>query len=364
MASISDIKNTDFSSILTNTHKALYLKMQRNTNKKAAKELQSLLQEIKKTAQELNNYSNDPVTLRLKQDYEDLINTAFSLQKVYHGSGFKASTLFRRKSSTKTIQEADNIFEEDLAAILAASELLGGNKNISIQQFLTGTKTAGLKSIDILNSKELDEKVLKLINELANKENQRIKEIKAIKETTGKIDVQGTAITLNYSVPLNDKIERLMVLMKDATFSAKQYSSYSYSENKFKNFSSIGLQLGNTNLYKSITGALSEIYRSPKIQTYIFFRGMNTIKNNCHGYGDMTREHFIHLKFIYELRGSGLLDSDGRIKNVKYIIYNDPSSDAIFVKDTASIVLDALDSAYKKSNLFGTIYLPASKTLS
>jgi hypothetical protein len=30
---------------------------------------------------------------------------------------------------------------------------------------------------------------------------------------------------------------------------------------------------------------------------------------------------------------------------VKYLIYNDPNSDAIYVKDTASIILEALDSA-------------------
>ncbi|MDD7754540.1 MAG: hypothetical protein PUJ51_08535 [Clostridiales bacterium] len=49
---------------------------------------------------------------------------------------------------------------------------------------------------------------------------------------------------------------------------------------------------------------------------------------------------------------------------VKYLIYNDPSSDAIYVKDTASIILEALDSAIHSNNLLGDITLSASKVKS
>jgi hypothetical protein len=67
------------------------------------------------------------------------------------------------------------------------------------------------------------------------------------------------------------------------------------------------------------------------------------------------------LRFIYELRGSGLLGSNGLVMPVKYLIYNDPDSDAIFVRDTASIILEFLKSATRINSLFGEVTLSASK---
>ena len=74
------------------------------------------------------------------------------------------------------------------------------------------------------------------------------------------MDVRGKAVTLNYSKDLPVNVERLMYLMKDATFSAKNYTS---NEGQ-KLFSEIGLHLGQSNLYKAITGALSEVQMGHK----------------------------------------------------------------------------------------------------
>ena len=91
---------------------------------------------------------------------------------------------------------------------------------------------------------------------------------------------------------------------------------------------------------------------------------MNTILGNLHGLGNITATHFSHLRFIYELRGSGLLDNNNLVIPVKFLIYNDPSSDAIYVKSTASIILEALDKSTRGNNLLGDIYLSASKVRS
>ena len=58
------------------------------------------------------------------------------------------------------------------------------------------------------------------------------------------------------------------------------------------------------------------------------------------------------------------LNEQGLILPVKYMIYNDPSSDAIFVRDTASIILEALDKATIGNNLFGGISIGAMDTQS
>ena len=72
-----------------------------------------------------------------------------------------------------------------------------------------------------------------------------------------------------------------------------------------------------------------------------------------------TQLHFNHLRFIYELRGSGLLGPDGLVMPVKYLIYNDPDSDAIFVKDTASLNLEILESSTRINSLLGEVTLSA-----
>lgn len=354
-------ENKDYSLILQDIHNSMKKKMYNNTLKRNAKELQTILQEIKIAANDFKNMTDSVMANSLYNDYYDLIQTAFNIQNKYHSSNLAIHTLFRRGHKTKTIAEADNIFEEDLAAILAAGEILGGNEAVSLQDFLVGTKTTGTKASQSYNLLNLvsDDKIETLLKKLAEKEGKRAST--QIHNAAGKIDISGQKVTLNYKKKLPTKVERLMILMKDATFSAKSYTSNSYDIEKKKDWEEIGLHLGNSNLYKAVTGALSEVQMGKKQQMSFFFRGINTILNNSNGYGNLTATHFSHLRFIYELRGSGLLDSNGLITPVKYLIYNDPSSDIIFVKDTASIILEALEKATRNNNLLGHISLSASK---
>lgn len=359
--------NKDFSVILQDVHNAIMAKMKRNTAKKEAKELQSILQSIKLAAKDFDNISTSAIGNTMKNEFYDLIQTAHTFQSQYHTQRFQVNTLFRRADSrggrTARVKEADSIFEEDLAAILAAGEFLGGNTSITMQDFLVGGQSSGTRATSAYKNMNLssiaDEAAEDLIKKLAKKEQKRAST--QIGNATGKIDISGKAITLNYTKELSFSVSRLMTLMKDATFSAKNYNSKAWSEDSKKELSLLGLHLGKTNLYKAITGALSEIQMGHKQQTSMFFRGINTILYNKHGYEEQTRTHFSHLRFIYELRGSGLLDENGLVMPVKYLIYNDPSSDVIFVKDTASIILEALDQASRTNNLLGEISIAASK---
>lgn len=361
MASIYNDK-IPYDQILNTVHTRLKMKMIRNTAKKEAQELQTLLSNLKMAAKDFDGVTDSSAGVRMATEFDELIETAFQLQSQYHNNGLKASTLFRRGHKTKTVAEADNIFEEDLAAILAAGEILGGNTSITLQSFLMGTQSTGTRatqSYTQLDDMLDDENVEKLLKQLAEKENRRAST--QIRNATGKIDVSGKAITLNYTKELPFSVARLMYLMKDATISAKSYSSKSWDINNKKDWSEIGLHLGNTNLYKAVTGALSEVQMGHKQATSFFFRGINTILNNSHNNADLTAMHFAHLRFIFELRGSGLLDENGLVLPVKFLIYNDPSSDVIYVKDTASIILEALDSAVRGNNLLGNISLSASR---
>lgn len=355
-------KKEDFSVALQKIHDAMIKKMKTKTDKRNALELQSILQQIKQTAKEMNSISDSAPGAAINSDFQELINQAFLFQKKsgVHGGLLQANTLFRRQHGTKTVKEADDIFEEDLAAVLAAAEFMGGNTSISMQDFLVGTSSTTTRSIANL----ADDTASGILQKLAEYENKKVST--KITKNTGKVDINGKSITLSYSKDLPFSIERLLVLMKDATISAKNYKSTSWANGQvsIKDLAEINLQLGHTNLYKAITGALSEVKLGHKQQHEIFYRGINTIINNSHGYGDITQLHFNHLRFIYELRGSGLLDSNGLVMPVKYLIYNDPDSDAIFVKDTASLILEILQSSTRVNSLLGEVTLSASKVKS
>lgn len=345
-----------YSNILQDVHDAMLAKMRTRTLKKDALELQTILQEIKLASKDFYNLDKSVIGNEMYSQYYELIDKAHTIQMSTHGGKLKASTLFQREHTRKKLKTgADDIFEEDLAAILAAGNWMGTGEKGNIKTYLIGGQSAGTKGSNFLNE-ELKNTTEILLKQLAEKEKKRIST--KVRKATGKVDVTGQNITLDFKYPIPFKVERLMTLMKDATISAKNYTSRTGNTLDSKELSHIGLHMGATNLYKAVTGALSEIRMGHKQQTSFFFRGINTILNDSHGNGDLAKQHFSHLRFIYEIRGSGLLGSDGLVMPVKFLIYNDPYSDAIFVKDTASLILENIE---KSTNLFNTIIITANK---
>ena len=73
-----------------------------------------------------------------------------------------------------------------------------------------------------------------------------------------------------------------------------------------------------------------------------------------------------HLRFMYELTGSGLIDPEmsppAPLDTVDFIIYNDPTSDKIFVKSTKEIIAEILDNkANKITNPWSGVYISKAK---
>ena len=329
-------RKSNYEHDLNSIHNAMLAKMKRNTNKREAQELQTILQEIKITAKHLKDgiTPKDFISQELFDQYAQLIEETAALQNQFHRGNYAAHTLFRRAHNYNQTFEtgADDIFEEDLAAILATIGSKTTNKDLgNIELYLVGGKTAGAKNINLIKTLGKDY------------ENQSIEVVNKMVE----LDV-------------HPKIARLAELMKDATFSAKNYKSNSFQngENIVKDFEEIDLHLGNTNLYRAVTGALSEIKMSESAKMEFFMRGANIYLSNKYGLADEVEKHFGDLRFIFELRGSGLLTDDGVILPVKYLIYNDPDSENIFVRDTASIILEGFE---KSRNLFGSINISASR---
>lgn len=352
----------NFENVLQSVHNQMREKMAKQTLKENAKKLQEILSTIKIEVNRLRT-DKDFAVSELGRQYEEFFNEIATFQNAGRkgvGGNLSGKTLFRRGSRTKTSVEADNIFEDDLDALF--SYIANQNRGYHL---VGGQGATTMSLVDIAT--ETEKNIIDTINKAAEKAQSkyRAKQLKA--ELSQKVDVTGfpkeVTISLRSNLLDNIDFQTLAELLKDATFTAKQYTSYRKGSDA-ADFSAIGLKLGQTNPYKSITGALSSIYASVKDQNKIFFRGLSTVtySDRSHSASPESVElHFTHLRFIYELRGEGLFDKSGNSAIAKYIIYNDPNSDAIFVRDTASIILEELDSKVAHRNLFGVLHLAASR---
>ena len=343
---------------LNRIHREMLDYLTKRSYKAEAEELEQLLRQVKKAASDFDRVTNSVAGNAIKNEFHALVEQAFAVQSPYH-SKMQARTLFRREHGSykgRTVAEADDIFEEDLAAVLTALEQMGtqGKTSVTMQSFLFGGKSASMQStLDL--TQETKNWYKEIMTGIAKKEDVRIKT--QLKETTGKIDINGENITANYGYNFPVSLQRLAVLMKDATISAKNYTSRKGASGDTKSLAEIGIHLGNTVLYKAITGVLSELNYDYGTQMSILYQGLNRIKKQSDG---TTAQHFSHMRFMYELRGSGLVTDQGVMLPVKYLIYNDPHSDNIFVRDTASIILEAFQNSGKNLNLFGSVGMSAA----
>jgi hypothetical protein len=111
-------------------------------------------------------------------------------------------------------------------------------------------------------------------------------------------------------------------LFKNKRFSVKNYSSRTKS---------LEINLGHSLLGKSIPGALYALGYDRQKTKAIFYNGIR--------HPEKSATHFYHLQYGFELMGLGLKDIKNKdlkeAKEVDFFIYNDPSSDNIYVKSTA-----------------------------
>ena len=359
-------KEQDFSVVLGRVHQNIIKKMKKEQAAAEAKELQKILSEIKHTVTQLDKAgSPDPVAKGIRKEYVNIINKACEKLNTRGQKKLSPGALFFRQHSIKHTDESDNIFEEELAALFSAVAEARTKQSFDFNIFLSGTEGASLKAVDDL-SKETKQQCVQILQDVEQELLGKAKTKQIQAEKSQKVDVDGlpTSLNLTFSKKMPN-ISRLAELLKDATFSAKSYSTHSYHKTGInKHISSLQLGLGETNLYKAITGTLSEIYKTTRHQRDIFYRGMQILtytKNTPSETAENVKKHFSHMRFIYELRGSGLLDASGGLRTAKYIIFNDPTSEAIYVKDTASLILEELGSSTYDDKLFGKISIAARK---
>ena len=63
------------------------------------------------------------------------------------------------------------------------------------------------------------------------------------------------------------------------------------------------------------------------------------------------------MRFIYELTGYGLIGENGEVQFADYLIFNEPDSPNIYVRDTASLILDEIERRNSTVKLYEGIHL-------
>lgn len=108
------------------------------------------------------------------------------------------------------------------------------------------------------------------------------------------------------------------------------------------------ITLGRSHFYRAFSGPLLDLGYDIRTTNSAIFAGQNVVDRK-----ENVAQHFFHLRYIYELTGSGIIYTDGGyLGEVKYLIYNDPATDNIYVKSAAEILEEVLSKYDFEGNPF------------
>lgn len=369
----------------------------------AAKTLESFLQELKaRSDARAKALGVDRRGVDTKNVYDLLLKEAEDqewnkLMDAIHAQlsnvGFTTgiNRLFRREEHAgKT-----NNFERELGAVIAAvsnealkSDGVDVSKMDNYTSTQLGTSRVSLQYVEDIPEVLGNAMVKDAYTRLMTRWNKEIKTQKqsasaaslehtAAVSVQGKIDVNGKSpnakIILSLSTSgkgLSDftkKLRTVAKIMQAATFTAKNYKSFRWDD-QVKEYVPINneaswankLHLGKSDPFRAIHGTLSSLgYDSTNIGIYFTkmveaLDGIKTMqKPYAHEFHSDIVSHINHLRFVYELTGGGQTYDkavDLAFPEARYLIYNDPTTGNIYVRSTASIVVDYISSTLKKKD--------------
>lgn len=314
---------------------AVHKKMMRRYNLKTkakadiakAKRMEMYLRAFKAAG----NQHDDKITPAIQSELEAQALQQIA-QNVGQALGINAYSLFRNQHSwyhgkSQARWGADDVFEAELATLLDLALEHASGGNISAKD--AGTSLVGNIAGNIAANflKEVQSQGQKLAN--AGVINSNL--IEAPTFRAGKVDLVG--YTGNFEIESNilPQWQEFISLFMGAKCTLKNYSSNSNVE---------AIHLGKTNPMKAIIGQLDELQYRPKEAVHIYYHSLNSYNQDPIPVGD----HLLHLRFAYELSGGGLYDSSGnRLDAADFFIYNDPSSNNIWVRSTKEMIANAMD---------------------
>lgn len=263
----------------------------------------------------------------------------------------KVETLFRKRGNSYLQGKR---FEDDLTNVVLTimEQVAADPKTVSRKEINIGTRTGSPlndlhETIDDMGNEIVEGVGEELLERMRKNDTNALKEFYS-KNVQGKIDVRGYEIEVNAQA--TPKMLEIYELLKDATFSAKSYSSMTWDQalKEMVSTSRKAITLGHSHFYRAFSGPLLDLGYDIRTTNSAIFAGENMV-----GRKENVAQHFFHLRYIYELTGSGIIYTDGGyLGEVKYLIYNDPASDEIYVKSAAEILEDILSNYNFEGNPF------------
>lgn len=382
-AYIGNPSDENFSKMLNDIHEVVIGKLKASEKNDQAKQIQQSLQAIKRSIWALNQEAPEKSSLiqYVVDQAEQLAEGVFAEQLEVHDNLKSFTKLFQRSHNKVKSAIGDDIVEEELASMLSY-----GSNNYTTIDFTVGQMNATSPVVEAL-TKDTENRISEGINLLAENMGKKITK-QVVNKKTGKLELKqiiSTNVTakagkadltvpasLEINMDAHPLIQAMVEAMKGYNFSVKNYKSTMWDDKKktsvVKDFSTATLGFGNSNLYKAVTGGLSQYSEDVQFQDAVFFRGLQylldrTIPPDTSNITDVQR-HFAHLKAIYEIKGSGQVwDLDPRQSlAADFVIWNDPDSQNIYVRDVNSLITSVIEDS-NMSTLFGDIRVTFNKFL-
>ena len=329
---------------LNNVHSRMIakfeLKKRATVDEKRAKKMEQYLRMFKALGNQNSDKIKPSFQLSLEeQAMQDIAEQVGQQLGIKNYSLFRMQHLWYRDSSQRW--GADDVFEAELAKLLnVAGEKAINNINGSID---FGVNLIGGQTGNV--SKEGLEQLLKLPEEISKNFmktgdsaiRKSIKDSSLITPPTfrsAKVDVTGYNAEWTIGAEIKPEWEDFIKVFTGARFTVKNYSSASKNE---------VIHIGNSDLYKAFYGTLTDSLNfKPKEAIHIYYHTINSEPEK----DPEESQHVIHIRFTYELTGNGLYDQDGnKIDAADFFIYNDPSSNNIWVRSTKSMIAHVMDYA-------------------
>lgn len=290
-----------------------------------AQKIQTFLQNLKTDAKNGDEVANT------------LHKTILSDIQVMSNAGTKMSKLFQRSGGAQFEKELSKV----VISVMARSTQQALDE-INMENINIGSKSANVNLQDPLALTGIVQSILESVGTKA----QRIMQDSSGKKhkyftltsTAGKVDVQGYQVQSN--VQIAPEWRELYDLLSEASFSVKNYGNYYWDfQNKIL-AQSTQLKLGNTNIFKTYYGVLSDLGYGKSQIVSSFKRILK------HREDPKICQRINQIRFVYELTGVGLSYDNGNslLKNqANYFVYNNPDTGEIYVKSTAKMIADILE---------------------
>lgn len=333
---------------LKQVHDILYMKY--NIEQEAAvdiiraQKMEQYLRAFKKLGN-MNNINNGVIKNSLEA--QAIQNIAQSVGKALGIGQQKGYSLFRNAHSWYQDKKylstwgADDVFEAELAKLLQlAGEEAVQKKNINLGVSIIGGEAGNVSQEGLKYFSDLPDTIIKKTYQKIQKKGQDILYKSSGKSQvittptfkSAKVDVTGYDTNFLIEADIQPFWKDFINTFSGAKFTVKNYSSKAKTET---------IHLGNTNLYKAFYGTLTEAGIDSESSAHVFYHTIHSKTLSKEG-----GEHVIHIRFAYELTGDGLYDNDSpphKLDAADFFIYNDPSSDNIWVRSTKAMIAEAMN---------------------